>query len=577
MPAGETALRRTAVVLGTSILAVASAHAQPLFTEIGALAGIQPFTPTPGIASGLAAADFDGDGDIDLFIPNGNGVADQLYINTGDGQFIESAADRGVDSALDNRGALWFDYDGDSRLDLLVTRDAGPSILTLYRQNENGTFTDVTTAAGLFVAPEPHFDPLLPGQIRGGASAADIDRDSHLDLCIVTWNGRARLFRNQRDGTFIEITTSAGLHLYPRKFWQPYFFDFNADGWTDLYLMVDFDANLLFLNQGDGTFIESAAAFGLANDMNDMGVTFGDYDNDGDFDIYISNIFWPDPDTGEQLHNVLLRNDSLGAAHSYTEVSQAHQVHDGGWGWGVTYFDADNDGWLDIAETNGYVFWADASRFFRNPGAPPFVFIDQSAAVQFNDTLWGSALAAFDYDRDGDLDLVQVCMEGQVRLLANSPIGESAENHHLVVRPRMLGPNSHAIGAVVRVTAGDLRMMRHITAGTGFMSQEPAEAHFGLAAHAVADLVEIAWPDGSVTQLFDQPANTLLDVTHGGPGDLDADGEIDLADLQRFVDCFTGPRTGAIAYPLSCRGADFLGDGDVDLEDWSIFAALLAN
>jgi hypothetical protein len=521
------------------------------------------------MAGGAAAADFDGDGNIDLFIPNGNGVADQLYINDGQGQFIEAAGQRGVASSADSRGALWFDHDGDGRLDLLVTRDSGPSILTLFRQEANGTFADVTTSAGLFVAPEPHFDPFRPGQLRGGAAAADINNDGYLDLCVVSWNGLARLFLNQRSGAFVEITNSVGLQFYPRWFWQPYFYDFNGDGWTDLYLMVDFDANLLFLNQGDGTFIEAAPA-GLANAMNDMGVTFGDYDNDGDFDIYITNIFRPDPDTGEQYHNVLLRNDSPPGALAFTEVANAHQVHDGGWGWGATFFDADNDGWLDIAETNGYAFWSDASRFFRNPGVAPFLFLDQSATVGFNDTYWGSALAAVDFDRDGDLDLVQVCMEGLVRLLANTPLGASATNLYLVVRPRMRGPNARAIGAVVRVTAGPLQMMRHITAGTGFMSQEPAEAFFGLGPNNIADFIEITWPDGSVTRLFNQPAGGVIDVVHGGYGDLDADGDVDADDLSLFAGCMTAPRTGTIEYPSACRSADFHGDGDVDLEDYGI-------
>ncbi len=174
----------------------------------------------------------------------------------------------------------------------------------------------------------------------------------------------------------------------------------------------------------------------------------------------------------------------------------------GGWGWGTSFLDADNDGDLDIAATNGFGvlgYDTDASKLFLNQGGDPVTFADVSDATGFNDTYWGSSLLAFDCDRDGDLDLVQTTQAvgadgSRLRLLDNLPGAAAAANHHLVIQPRMAGANSRAIGAVVHVEAGETNMMRLISAGTSFMGQEPAEAFFGLGDATVATRVVVDWP-----------------------------------------------------------------------------------
>ena len=201
----------------------------------------------------------------------------------------------------------------------------------------------------------------------------------------------------------------------------------------------------------------------------------------------------------------------------FSETALLAGVDNGFWGWGTTLFDADNDGDLDIAATNGWFSggWdTDQSKFFLNDGAQPARFADQSAAANFNDTYWGSALVAADFDRDGDLDLAQSCngsgtQPHKIRLLDNQ---STQSNNYLVVRPRMPGMNNRAIGAVISIEVGGRQMRRLISAGTRFMGQEPAEAFFGIGSATVIDHLAVLWPNGKTTQLKDIPANQVFDV-----------------------------------------------------------------
>ncbi|NOT01182.1 MAG: hypothetical protein HOP29_11195 [Phycisphaerales bacterium] len=495
------------------------------FVDVSAARGILPYSITTGHGGGAAAADYDNDGDVDLFIPNDAGVADQLYRNLGNGQFEEIAAAAGVASMNANRTGLWIDYDGDRDLDLLVGNDVigHPTVFRLYRQESPTQFTDVTVAAGLML-PMPADAQALQPQHFSGPCAGDFNRDGYVDLFVPFWNSRSRVLLNNGNGAFVEVSGTCGVGLAAMWGHQAVFVDFDEDGWGDFYESIDYGPNRYWRNQTDGTFVDVAPATGMANAMHDMGVSLGDYDNDGDFDIYVTNI-----DYNVNFHNVLLRNDSSGGTLEFREVSAASGVDHGGWGWGATFFDADADGWLDIAATNGWKageeFINDQSKFFQNPGAPPFVFSDESVAVGFNDTFWGAALIAFDYDRDGDLDLVQACRGGPLRLLENqSTLPPGQQQHYLVVQPRTGGLNHFAIGAVVRIQAGGLNQMRLIAAGTSYLGQEPAEAYFGLGAANVVDVVEVTFPDGLVTVLNNVAADQVSGVSPPGVC-LDGDGD----------------------------------------------------
>ncbi|HRC84109.1 MAG TPA: CRTAC1 family protein [Thermoanaerobaculia bacterium] len=504
------------------------------FVEVGAARGIGAYSMAPLMGGGVAVEDYDEDGDLDFFVANREGVADQLYRNLGNGHFEEIAAQAGLAETGRSRSALWFDYDGDGDLDLAVAGDCygtliscvpGVNLLHLYRQEADHTFTDVSAAAGV-VEDAAGF---LINQHRGGLGAADLDGDGFLDLYVALWNGASRLYHNLGNGSFEEVGAASGVATPGLGHWQPLFADWNHDGRMDFFVSIDFGPNQLWINQGDGTFVDVAPAAGVDTAWNEMGVAVGDYDNDGDLDLYCTNVEERSP--GE--HNVLFRNDSTSSALHFTEVANQLGVGTTLWGWGATFFDADRDGDLELAVTNGFTAPAyvhDPSRLFENPGdGGPF--LDVSAASGFNDTYWGSSLVAADLDRDGDLDLLQTTKQhpdpGPLRLLENqSPAGA----HYLVVRPRQGGANRRAIGAVVRIQAGGRQQMRLITAGTSFLGQEPAEAFFGLGSASEVDRLTIEWPGGGTTTRFQVGVDQILTVTAEA---LFADG-FETGDLSRW-------------------------------------------
>jgi len=546
--------------------------------------GLLPYAAPQGMAAGLAAADYDDDGDIDLFVPSKVGHADQLYQNQGNGSFLEIAGQVGLASLARSKVALWFDADNDNLLDFLVGSDCsaveGPlfesecydnNTLTFYRQLPSGQFLDQTLASGFTgeLLDPNHFH-------RGGMAAGDINNDGFLDIMTTVWKGGPsvltqlqRLYLNNRDGTFTDITASAQFTGSAGGSWQPMMADFNKDGFLDIYAAIDFTDNRLWVNNQNNTFTDLAFASGSNNAMNDMGVALGDYDNDRDLDIYITNVY------SQDRYNVLLRNDSdpNGSTLAFNDVSEAAGCDQGHWGWGATFIDMENNGLLDIAATNGYYSWwiveqNDLSVFYRNTGNHQATFIDASADVGFNDDLWGSALLAFDYNRDGWLDLAQAAIgaiqENKVRLLENRRRATAdpnlTANNYLVIKPRMCGANRRAIGATIEVTAGSLTMMRLISAGCSLMGQEPAEAFFGLGANPVADSVTIHWPSGGgVTQLANVSANQVVTVLKPAPGDLDTNSKVNLQDYQILA--------GEWMQSGPALLSDVTGDGQTDLAD----------
>lgn len=536
---------------------------------------------------GVVAADFDDDGDTDIFVPTDRGLADQLYRNLGGGRFEEIAEQAGLASLAANRVALWFDYDGDRDLDLIVGNDESDAVTlrplresayTLYRQYEGAKFEDVTVEAGLSIPlgmPGPVFEgPANFPSSRTGIVAGDVNNDGYLDVFAPTWASKNHFFLNNGDGTFSDISESSGVGLECETVHQGLFLDFDRDGWLDLLVSEDFEPNKLWINQGDLTFREVAGSAGLATEVNDMGITVGDPDNDGDLDIYITGIYsgriFPDRET----HSVLFRNDSDFASGQilFKEISEELRVDDTGWGWGTTFTDGDNDGWQDIAATNGYnvLAFRDRSAFFWNDGGAELSFSRVSDAVNFHDDFWGSALVTFDFDGDGDLDLLQSTWNDQLRLLENRPREGQKHGNYLVVKPRMDGANHRSIGAVVSVKVNGLSLTRLIHAGTSYLSQEPAEAFFGIGLAGFVDSVTVRWPDGSAITLEEVEANQVLEVRSvpGGlrvPGDCSQDGQTDFSDavcllVGLFID-------GSSIYPCGDSGGEE-SPGDVNLLDW---------
>ncbi len=552
-----------------AVFAVAGlAHAAGLdvvFVDVGVAAGIQPYHMAGGLGGGVAASDFDNDGDIDLFVPNGLGFPDQLYRNLGGGVFEEIASAVGVASVENSRSALWLDYDNDGDLDLLVARDDQgeefvnlDTTLILYQQTAPAQFVDVTVAAGLFAD--------LAGDVsthNGGLCAGDINKDGHLDICLAQWDRGLSLFLSDGDGTFTDITIAAGLGA-PGSPWQPVMHDFNADGFIDIFIAHDFAANNLYINQSDNTFIDQAAQAGVDTAFNEMGVAIGDCDNDGDFDLYVTNLYRIFD--SQQQHNVFFRNQTVGQTLAFTEIAQSLGVENGGFGWGTTFFDADRDGLPDLGESNSVEFPAEPNetiKLFHCSSEVPLAYENASAKAGFTYIDAGSSLIAIDIDRDGDLDLAQtVNTNGPLRLLKCQPAQPGPEPGFLTVRPRQANINTHAIGATVEVRIGAGTMTRLITAGMSFIGQEPAEAHFGLDAATVVDELTIRWPDGGVTTHTNIQKNRILTVARNCAADVSFDGFVGAQDMALLLGQW------GLCAP-SCAG-DLSGDGLVGAPDLAL-------
>lgn len=557
---------RVCLVMLAGVVSCAHGVTQ-FFADDTTVSGFATITPAPGMTTGVAVGDYDGDGDHDVFVPTGVNSADRLYRNRGDGTFDEVGAAVGLASTENHRAALWFDYDGDGDLDLLTAGDnfqrgSGPlrtvTSLRLYRQDSATSFVDVTSAAGLLRLYPNGVEAGPAGSHAGGMAAGDLNNDGWLDIVFSMWYGEAHILLNNAGTGFTETTATAGTG--PQKpHWQPVICDFDGDGRQDIFQAIDFQPNKLLVNLGNAVFSDKANQAGVDSQFNEMGVAVGDLDNDLDMDIFVTNVADLPTDPFPR-RNVLFMNQSVAGVLAFTEESRTRGVAWGRWGWGTSFGDIDNDGWLDIVQTNGFnraPWLTDTSRVYRSTGdfaAGVQTFADVSASWGFNDANWGSGLITADMDRDGDLDIVQSCMSGPIRLCRSTTADELPGNTWALVRPRGAGPNTHGIGAVVRATVAGVTRSRLITAGSSTASSEPAEAFFGLGTAARIDELVIEWPDGARSCFRDLDTGHTLTVWHPGTNSVMA-----------YVSAF-----------MAGRGdADFHAPfGVIDINDVLVFAGL---
>ena len=540
------------------------AHASPAFRDVATEVGLnfQHFNFATGrhympeiMGAGVALLDYDNDGDLDIYLvqgsrldhggkllsppPSGWKPGSRLFKNllaeTGELRFVDVTEKAGVGHIGYGMGVAAGDYDNDGFLDLYVT-NFGHNVL--YHNNGDGTFTDVTRQAGV---DDTHWST--------SAAWVDVDGDGWLDLFVCNYvdftvEGNrgcssaagepdyctpkmyhavpSRLFRNLRNGKFEDITEASRINSSYGPALGVLCADFNGDGLTDIYVANDTSANLLWLNQGDGTFRESALDMGVAYSMDGlakagMGVTLADVENNGGLVLLVTNL------TGEGV--TVFRGDAHGQFDDATADFGLLQPTFGYTGFGTQWFDYDNDGWLDLFIANGGVTLGSASpargsryaqpkQLFHNGGrGRQFRHVSPEAGSVFQIAEVSRAAAFGDIDNDGAIDIVVANNNGPVRLLRNQ-IGQ--RRHWLTVKLEAEKVNRFAIGARVTVIRrGNDALVGRVHTDSSYLSANDVRVHFGLGDQTEIEAVQVSWPDGSKERFESVKCDRIVTLRQG--------------------------------------------------------------
>ena len=541
----------------------AAAFAEVRFVDATAAAGIS-FQHVDGrtgekylietLGSGALFFDFDVDGALDLYIVNATHIPppvdekhshghlpeNKLYQNNGDGTFTDITQKAGVGDTGYGVGCASADIDNDGYPEIYITNYGHNR---LYHNNGDGTFTDITQKAGV-------------GDERWGTSCAflDYDNDGDVDLYVVNymkfsvaenqrWETRGIrtycsptdqiagshfvsepdiLYRNNGDGTFTDVTEAAGISHRALGL-AVAVGDYDNDGYPDLHIANDMEADLLYRNNGDGTFTETADLTGTGYDGNGfpgsgMGSAFGDYDNNGYLDLVVSN--------ASSLPVVLYQNES---AAFFTDVSFPAGI--GAvtlpyFKWAVEFFDYNNDGLLDIFVANGHLqenialfsdsTYPQSDLLFRNTRQQNGTYHFTDASVEVGLAHLPKRVsrgAAFgDYDNDGDIDIFLNNSNQPATLLRNEG-GNS--NHWLTIQPIGTQSNASGIGTKIVVKAGDMSLFKEVRSGASYLSQSDLRLHFGLGENSEVDSLEIHWQSGLTERFSNLKSNQILHIKEG--------------------------------------------------------------
>jgi len=555
--------RSEALQTGAQQAKAAAAHSIAYFVDEADKAGLITQNTFGGVdtkkyiiettGTGVAVFDYDNDGWPDIFIVNGTtleqrpgtGVAptNHLYHNNHDGTFTDVTEKAGLTHTGRGQGVCVGDYDNDGHEDLFVTY-YGANVL--YHNNGDGTFTDVSEKA--HVAGNG-------GTWSTGCAFLDYDRDGKLDIFVATyvdfdaktapapgerascmWKGvpvmcgprglpwsKNILYRNKGDGTFEDATTKAKIDRTNGHYgFSVSTFDFDDDGWPDIYVACDSTPSILYHNNHDGTFTDVAVTAGAAfnedgKEQAGMGSTIGDYNGDGRLDVFKTN-FSDDTAT-------LYRNNGDGTFDDVT-FPAGLGLYTKYLGWGTMFLDVDNDGWPDLLLVNGHVYpevdsqhlgsdYREPRILYHNKGNGTFEDISATAGPGITTAASGRGLAVGDLWNDGRISAVISNMSAPPSLLVNRA---KSQNHWIAFKTIGTNSNRDGIGARIRVKTGERVLVDEVRSGSSYDSNNDMRVHFGLGAAKKLDSVEVRWPSG-LTEKFREVRLDAINSLKEGSGE----------------------------------------------------------
>lgn len=438
-------------------------------------------------ARGVSIADYDNDGDDDIFIA---AKPSKLFRNDGNLIFTEVSLTSGLNTS--GKLAVWVDVDDDGWLDLLVS---GYDHLTVFHNNGNGSFTNVSSTG------------LKGTKMQVALMAGDLNGDHLLDIYTNNFkidnqlfiNYGRNQFRNKINGTGTEVNGSSMGGIL---------FDFDDDNDLDIYLTFDgYSPNRLFINQGNASFQNAASLYNLDIKTQGMGIDIADFNHDGKYDFYVANLF---------DNSLLISNPSA----TFDEVAATAGVNDYGMGWGVVSFDYDNDGFSDVYINNEFNFSPHPNKLYRNNGNGSFTNTALGTALENRKSGFGCATG--DFDSDGRLDLVVVNYgDKAVRIFNNQ---ESTSNNWIEMNLIGTSANKFGVGAHIKMFAGGKVFLEDVTVGSGWYSQNSYRLHVGLNNASQLDSIIIRWPNGIKDYYHNLSVNTrYLAIQQESISDFDVD------------------------------------------------------
>jgi hypothetical protein len=450
---------------------------QGKFTEVGVKAGVSDI----GWGMGVAIGDFNNDGFEDVYVTCLG--PDHLFKNNGNGTFTDVTDKAGVSDRRWSTGASFLDYDRDGDLDLFVSNyvDFDVNNLPEFGQGQTCQYKSIPVQCG-------------PRGLKGAGDS---------------------LFRNNGNGTFTDVSKAAGVSD-PDGFYGlgVVTSDFDDDGWIDIFVANDSTPNFHYRNNGDGTFKEIGFNAGTAVNENGseqgcMGATAGDYDHDGKIDLFVTNF--------ADEYNTLYRNDGRNSFTDVSYAAKVAAVSLPHVGWGTKFFDYDNDGWVDLFVANGHVYpqlpsYRQPRLLHRNNRDGTFTETAAEFGAILTENRASRGVAFGDIDNDGDMDLLITDLDGTPQVLRND---NGNANNSILIKTVGVKSNRSGIGARIKVVSGDLTQTEEVRSGDSYISQSDMRLHFGLEKRTKVDLIEVRWPSGAVDKITGVGANRIITIKEG--------------------------------------------------------------